>query len=134
MMKRIWNGTWRFAGYASFAGLVLAASSGGPVRAQSRAQGVELAVNTEPSEVGSGVSIASGEIRGVTRDGNGIVPIGGVQVLIHSLSDKSDRTVISDANGSFVASGIPAGRYEVSAEKSGFVDSMPATLDLSPAQ
>src|SRR5579863_225144 len=131
MMKRIWNVYWRFAGYASLAGLFLATSSGGLARAQSRAQGIELAANTEPSEVGSSVSSASAEIRGVTRDGSGILPIDGVHVLIHSVSNKSERTVISDRNGTFVASGIPAGRYEVSAEKPGFADSMPATLELS---
>ena len=54
--------------------------------------------------------------------------------MIHSVTENLDRTVVSDANGIFVAYDVKLGRYEVTAEKPGFETSRATTLDLSAKQ
>ena len=72
-------------------------------------------------------------LHGSTRDAGG-QPLAGTQVVVHSVANNIDRTVISGADGNFVISDLKPGRYQVTGKKSGFEDSKPATVELPDAQ
>jgi len=46
-----------------------------------------------------------GTVRGVTRNAEG-APLGGVQVVIHSLDEGADRTTLSDQRGAFLVENL----------------------------
>jgi hypothetical protein len=77
-----------------------------------------------------------GEVHGTTRDASkALLPH--VQVKLHSFGTKSDRVVVSDSAGVFVAPNLIPGRYELSASKAskeGFASSPPATVDVARGQ
>ncbi len=53
--------------------------------------------------------MTGGELRGMTQNSKGL-PLSGVQVVIHSVDDKSDRTFVSGDSGTFVAEDLKPGR------------------------
>src|SRR5579862_4270614 len=77
--------------------------------------------------------ITGGELRGMTQNSKGL-PLSGVQVVIHSVDDNSDRTFVSGTSGTFVAEDLKPGRYKVTAVKTGFVRSQATMIDVAPQQ
>ena len=74
-----------------------------------------------------------GILRGVTRSAEGI-PLSGVQVVVHSLDENTDRNVLSDGQGAFLVENLKPGRYQLTANKAGFAGSSVNTVELAPAQ
>jgi hypothetical protein len=74
-----------------------------------------------------------GTVRGVTRNAEG-APLGGVQVIIHSLDENADRTTLSDQRGAFLVENLKPGRYQLTANKSGLASLLMATVELGPQQ
>ena len=74
-----------------------------------------------------------GTVRGVTRNAEG-APLGGVQVVIHSLDEDADRTTLSDQRGAFLVENLKPGRYQLTANKSGLASLLTATVELGPQQ
>ena len=74
-----------------------------------------------------------GTVRGVTRNAEG-APLGGVQVVIHSLDEGADRTALSDQRGAFLVEDLKPGRYQLTANKSGLASLLSATVELGPQQ
>ena len=135
-MKLIWKPWSGFKRHAWVGGLLLAAIPVGSARAQSQTHLATLTADAGPAEVGEGLvgASSSGEIRGTTRDGSGLLTVGKVRIVIHSAAEKVDRTVMSDDHGIFVVSDVKPGRYEIAAEKRGFSDSPIATIELTALQ
>lgn len=69
----------------------------------------------------------------MTQNSKGL-PLSGVQVVIHSVDDNSDRTFVSGDGGTFVAEDLKPGRYKVTAVKAGFVRSQAALIDVAAAE
>ncbi len=74
-----------------------------------------------------------GILRGVTRSAQG-VPLSGVQVVVHSLEESTDRSIVSDGQGAFLVENLKPGRYQLTANKAGFAGSSVDTVELAPAQ
>jgi hypothetical protein len=74
-----------------------------------------------------------GTVRGVTRSAAG-APLGGVQVVIHSLDEDAYRTTLSDQGGAFLVENLKPGRYQLTANKSGLASLLTATVELGPQQ
>ena len=74
-----------------------------------------------------------GTVRGVTRNAEG-APLGGVQVVIHSLDENADRTTLSDQGGAFLVENLKPGRYQLTANKSGLASLLTATVELGRQQ
>jgi hypothetical protein len=72
---------------------------------------------------------APGNLRGVTRSAQGM-PLAGVQVRVHCVQDNTDRLVVSDDQGIYLAANLPPGRYELRAAEQGMGNSDVATVDL----
>jgi hypothetical protein len=68
----------------------------------------------------------AGLVGGVTRDSASGKPVAEVQVVAHNMDRGTDRTAVSDANGSFTITNLEPGRYEVAATKDGFLKSSAA--------
>jgi Putative beta-barrel porin-2, OmpL-like. bbp2/Carboxypeptidase regulatory-like domain len=77
--------------------------------------------------------MTGGELRGMTQNSKGL-PLSGVQVVIHSVDDNSDRTFVSGRSGTFVAEDLKPGQYKVTAVKIGFARSQPALIDVAAQQ
>jgi hypothetical protein len=75
-----------------------------------------IALGGEPS---LGDKYVSGALRGVTRDPEGR-PLARAQVIIHSVADGSDLTVVSGSDGAFSVATLSPGQYEVTATADGF--------------
>ena len=58
-------------------------------------------------------------LKGTVSDTHGTV-MPGVTVVIHNQETGADRTVVTDAGGQYVATGLAPGRYHVEAELRGF--------------
>ena len=74
-----------------------------------------------------------GDIRGTTRD-QADAPLGSASVLVHSVDENTDRTVISGDDGSFVVENVKPGHYQLTATKQGFATSSAVALELSARQ
>jgi hypothetical protein len=74
-----------------------------------------------------------GTLRGVTRSAEG-APVSGVQVVIHSLDENTDRSLESNDQGAFLIENLQPGRYQLTAHKPGFAGSSVTTVDLAPQQ
>jgi hypothetical protein len=73
------------------------------------------------------------ELRGNTQNAAG-APLRDVQIVIRCLDDHTNRTLASDARGTFVVDGLKPGRYELTATKHGFVSPKPSTLEVAARQ
>jgi hypothetical protein len=62
----------------------------------------------------------TGELRGVTLRSNNR-PLAQVLIVVHSVEDNLDRTVVSGPDGSFAVVNLKPGEYQVTASKTGFV-------------
>ncbi|MBV8729213.1 MAG: outer membrane beta-barrel protein [Acidobacteriia bacterium] len=72
----------------------------------------------------------TGSLRGVTV-GPGGFSLAATEVMIHSISGSIDRRLVSDQDGSFRLDDIPAGKYQISASKEGFVSAQPAVVEVA---
>ncbi len=64
-----------------------------------------------------------GSIRGVAQDeSGGVLP--DTQLIVHSIDENTDRTVTTDADGSFVAENLKAGSYSLRAHHDGFAETL----------
>lgn len=66
-----------------------------------------------------GEPMSVGELRGLTQNSSG-TPLGGVQIEIHGVDDRSDRLLVSSSTGTFVVEDLKPGHYELRASKKGF--------------
>jgi hypothetical protein len=62
---------------------------------------------------------ATGALRGVTRDG--LLPVAGVQLIVHSVDAGTDRSVVSGKDGIFSVGNLKPGTYRVTAVRNGLV-------------
>ena len=76
---------------------------------------------------------ALGILRGITRSAEG-TPVSGVQVVVHSLDDFTDRSVVSNDQGAYLVEDLKPGRYQLTASKTGFASSLVTTVELAPQQ
>ena len=74
-----------------------------------------------------------GDLRGVTRAPGGM-PLPEVQVIVHSVDESTDRTVVSGADGAFVLENLKPGRYQLLARKEGFGTAPANTVELTARQ
>jgi hypothetical protein len=74
-----------------------------------------------------------GILRGVTRSAEG-VPLSGVQVVVHSLDENTDRSIVSNDQGAFLVEDLKPGRYQLTANKAGFTTPSVTTVELVPQQ
>ena len=76
---------------------------------------------------------ALGILRGTTRNAEG-APVSGVQVVVHSLDDYTDRSIVSNDRGAFLVENLKPGRYQLTASKAGLANSSVTTVQLAPQQ
>lgn len=74
-----------------------------------------------------------GDIRGVTRNRSGL-PLPEVQVVLHSVEETTDRTVVSGSDGAFIAENLTPGHYQLTAKKKGVGSSPVTTVELAAGQ
>jgi hypothetical protein len=74
-----------------------------------------------------------GDVHGVTVNALG-APVPGAQVLIHSMEDNTDRSIVSDHDGTFMLYNLRPGRYQLRATKGGLASSSATTVDLAARQ
>lgn len=60
-----------------------------------------------------------GGIRGVAQDPSGL-PVPGAQITIHSLGENTNRTAVTEKDGSFIVENLQPGLYSLTAQKAGF--------------
>ena len=82
-----------------------------------------LAVPAEGQEI-------TGTITGVVTDQTGAA-IPGVSVTVRNLGTNAVHTVVTEETGAYVATLLPVGRYEVSAELSGFKKFVRSNLEVT---
>jgi hypothetical protein len=69
-------------------------------------------------------------IQGITRDPAGL-PLAQAHVVVHSVDDNTDRSVISDDEGAFVVDNLKPGHYQLTASKEGFEGRSATTVELA---
>jgi hypothetical protein len=69
------------------------------------------------------------DIYGITRNSDGR-PLPAVQVVLHSVEENWDRTVVSGRDGTFVAENLSPGHYQLTAEKKGVGSSAATSVEL----
>jgi hypothetical protein len=74
-----------------------------------------------------------GALRGVTRSAEGF-PLSGVQVVVHSLDENTDRSIVSDDQGTYLVENLKPGRYQLTANKAGITSSSLTSVELAPQQ
>jgi Putative beta-barrel porin-2, OmpL-like. bbp2/Carboxypeptidase regulatory-like domain len=72
---------------------------------------------------------APGDIQGVTRNPSG-EPLANATVTVHSVDEKSDRTVTCGGDGSFLVVHLKPGKYELTAKTEKFVSLNAAVVEL----
>jgi Putative beta-barrel porin-2, OmpL-like. bbp2/Carboxypeptidase regulatory-like domain len=103
------------------------------VQAQSRVDSDLRSALTAPLSTGTIYTQSMvGDLRGVTRQG--LLPMPGVQVVVHNLEQGTDRSVTSGNDGSFLVANLKPGTYRLTATREGFVASSTVTVDLAAGQ
>lgn len=82
---------------------------------------------------GSSAGAASGSLSGVTRDPAG-QPLPAVEIVVTGMADGANRMVTSDSAGDFTLRDLPVGRYQLKANKDGFVSPPDTSVDLARNQ
>ncbi len=106
----------------AFVALSLLLVESPPARAQSRASLSVAATNP------TGASLS-----GLVTNQTG-APLRDVTVTIKNLDTRETRTIPTDAGGRYQTSGLPAGRFEIRAAKSGFAEETRAGISLAADQ
>src|SRR5208283_4010081 len=70
-------------------------------------------------------------IRGITRDPGGLLPQAATEVIVHNVTQGTDRHEFSGPDGLFLIANLPPGRYSLQAQKIGFAKSALTALELS---
>ncbi|HTS26147.1 MAG TPA: TonB-dependent receptor [Bryobacteraceae bacterium] len=78
-------------------------------------------------------STRSGNILGVTR-GPGGTPLPLTRIVVTSFADGSNRTVTSDEQGAFAVPGLKPGRYQLKANKGGYVSPSGTVVEVAGGQ
>ena len=94
---------------------------------------IALQVVAQMASVAAYGKSTSGDIRGVTRNSDGL-PLPDVQVVLHSVEENWDRTVVSGSDGAFIAENLMPGHYQLTAKKKGVGSSAAATVELVAQQ
>src|ERR1700685_2180416 len=76
---------------------------------------------------------APGNIEGVTRNPTG-EPLANATVTIHSVDEKSDRTVTCGGDGSFLIAHLKPGKYQLTAKTEKFVSANASEVNLEPGE
>jgi hypothetical protein len=71
-----------------------------------------------------------GSLHGVTLAPGGF-SLAAASVVVHSLADSSDRTLMSDSDGAFAFQNLPPGQYLISATKDGFTSSSALPVEVA---
>ena len=74
-----------------------------------------------------------GSIRGTVQDGTGAA-IPDTQITLHSIDENTDRTVTSDATGSYAFENVLANRYSIRARHDGFAETVVGGIILAARQ
>ena len=74
-----------------------------------------------------------GSIRGTVQDSSG-ASIPDTQITLHSIDENTDRTVMSDATGSYAFENVLANRYSIRARHDGFTETMVGGITLAARQ
>jgi hypothetical protein len=74
-----------------------------------------------------------GSIRGTVQDISGAT-IPDTQITLHSIDENTDRTVTSDATGSYAFENVLANRYSIRARHDGFADTVVGGITLAARQ
>jgi len=74
-----------------------------------------------------------GSIRGTVEDGTGAA-IPDTQITLHSIDENTDRTVTSDATGSYAFENVLANRYSIRARHDGFAETVVGGITLAARQ
>jgi hypothetical protein len=75
----------------------------------------------------------SGNVYGVTRNPFGL-PMPEAQVILHSVNESADRSVVSGRDGVFKVKNLKQGSYQLSAGKAGFASSAPIMVRVVAGQ
>ena len=86
------------------------------------------AVSRVPASVNSAI------LRGTVRHPGGLLPEAQARVIIRRETDASVRTELTAADGTYLVKGLPPGRYEVAATKTGFASSRLVQLNLNAGE
>jgi hypothetical protein len=78
-------------------------------------------------------TINSSTIQGITRASAGM-PLAQANVLVHSVDENTDRTVISGSDGAFLVEDLKPGHYQLTAQKQGFASSPATPVELAAGQ
>jgi hypothetical protein len=74
-----------------------------------------------------------GSIRGTVQDSTGAA-IPDTQITLHSIDENTDRTVTSDATGSYAFENVLANRYSIRARHDGFAETVVGGITLAARQ
>jgi Carboxypeptidase regulatory-like domain len=74
-----------------------------------------------------------GSIRGTVEDSSGAA-IPDTQITLHSIDENTDRTVTSDATGSYAFENVLANRYSIRARHDGFAETVVGGITLAARQ
>jgi hypothetical protein len=88
---------------------------------------VTLAVPIVGNIIPARAQVAESTVHGVTLRPDG-APLAEALVVLHSQRDNSDQSVVSGADGSFIAVNLKPGRYQLIASKEGFLTSSALVL------
>jgi hypothetical protein len=75
----------------------------------------------------------SSTLRGVTRSAEG-APLSGVQVVVQSLDENTNMSIVSNDQGAFLVDNLKPGRYQLTANKPGLAGSSVTTVRLGLKQ
>jgi Carboxypeptidase regulatory-like domain len=74
-----------------------------------------------------------GSIRGTVQDASGAA-IPDTQVILHSVDENTDHTVMSDSTGAYRLDNLNAGKYSIRAKRSGFSDTVLNNITVAARQ
>jgi hypothetical protein len=74
-----------------------------------------------------------GSVRGSVQDASGSA-IPGAQIVLHSTDENTERTVDTDASGTFIFENVKAGKYSLRAHRDGFADTVVSGISVEARQ
>jgi hypothetical protein len=91
---------------------------------------VEVAVNKTANANVQLTQGVFGALRGVTLGPDGF-SLAAAQVVVNSAAGSFNRTLVTDADGTFVVRDLPPGSYQISATKDGFTSPTAVTVEVA---
>ena len=74
-----------------------------------------------------------GNLRGIIRSAQG-TPLPGAQVRVHCANDNTDRSIVTNDQGAYLAENLRPARYKLVATKDGMNSAEVTTVDLQPLE